>query len=263
MMIDLSERINDIILTILGTILGGFISGLVGLFLHRKRLKDEVKRKHLEEIKEKCLKPLEKELKQLSSNFDISERTSLKAFCEAVSEEITWWKIYSLERRVHDKILYRDMKNHFKKLVEKLNEIENKVIKINYPKFAELLCNITESIHEKLQEKKIISQDFPAIIKELEERGRITEYLVFGVLMRILEYNEFYWPNVYRRLKERNLLHLVNEIAKEVEQENKEAVNELKRIRYESKRIIEECLEEITDLIHYQKLEGKCKYIEI
>jgi len=59
-MIDLNEKIYDIILTILGTILGGFISGLVGLFLHRKRLKDEVKRKHLEEIKEKCLKPLEK-----------------------------------------------------------------------------------------------------------------------------------------------------------------------------------------------------------
>jgi len=152
------------------------------------------------------------------------------------------------------------MKNHFKKLVEKLNEIENKVIKINYPKFAELLCNITESIHKKLQEKKNVSQDSPAAIKKLEES---TEDLVFGVLMKILEYNEFHLPNVYRRLKERNLLHLVDEIAIEVYCENKEAVDELKRIRYESKKIIEECLKEITDLLHYQKLEGKCKYIKV
>ena len=206
-MIDLSERIYDIILTILGTIIGGLISGGIGLGLYKRRLKDEVKRKHLEEIKEKCLKPLVEELRRLSSRFDISERVSLKNYCEMASNEINWWENFSFRNSVHDKILYEDLSNHFKKLIDKLNKIENEVIKTNYPRFLELLCKVIKIVQ------------FRSATYSNSYASSVVEDIAFGTLMKILEYDKFHWPNVYKRLKEKKLLYLVDGMARRIEQE--------------------------------------------
>ncbi|MGB9693574.1 MAG: hypothetical protein ACPLYF_01885, partial [Fervidobacterium sp.] len=60
-------------LTILGTILGGLISGMVGLFIEERRRKNDAKIKHFEDLKRECLMPIRAELYKWRECFKFSE----------------------------------------------------------------------------------------------------------------------------------------------------------------------------------------------
>jgi hypothetical protein len=60
---------EDIILTILGTILGGFIAGLSGIIVEWWRENKRLREKHFEDIKRKCLELILKQLYDLKSKF--------------------------------------------------------------------------------------------------------------------------------------------------------------------------------------------------
>jgi hypothetical protein len=75
---------EDIILTILGTILGGFIAGLSGIIVELWRENKRLREKHFEDIKRKCLELILKQLYDLKSKFVFKKNR-------------TKWNLYGIE----------------------------------------------------------------------------------------------------------------------------------------------------------------------
>ena len=54
---------------IAGAILGGLISGFIGVLLEHLRVKNEARKKHFHDLKESCIRPLKNELTSISNSF--------------------------------------------------------------------------------------------------------------------------------------------------------------------------------------------------
>ncbi|MGB9760576.1 MAG: hypothetical protein ACPLZG_12175, partial [Thermoproteota archaeon] len=124
------------------TILGGLISGLIGLFIEDKRRKNEKREKHFQEIKEQCLKPLRDELLYLHDMFEFGESKipDIHSMEETLESGIHWWDYYSIKTWC-DKILFEDLRNHFSDLAKNLEEVEKR-IRHEYPEFYKNILNL-------------------------------------------------------------------------------------------------------------------------
>jgi len=62
---------------IVGTILGGLISGIIGVLLEHLRVKNEARKKHFHDLKENCIRPLKNELTSVLNCFKRFEERSV------------------------------------------------------------------------------------------------------------------------------------------------------------------------------------------
>jgi len=111
------------------TILGGFIASLSGIIVEELRERKELRNKHFEDVKQKCLEPILNRLYELRSYFEADESIDWKSLCSHdhlnyLKSDFHWWDYFSF-KSCANKLLYEDLKNHYPDLYEKLQIIEN------------------------------------------------------------------------------------------------------------------------------------------
>jgi len=77
------------------TILGGLITGFIGLLIEQWREGIRLRMKHFEDIKHKCLEPIRDELCRLRKYFDFGEggpEWSSSNISQLLTSEIRWWR---------------------------------------------------------------------------------------------------------------------------------------------------------------------------
>jgi hypothetical protein len=235
----------------IGTILGGFISGLVGLWVENRRRRNERRERHFQELKERCLKPLRKELRNLCEHFEFEEgKTPVRLMEETLESDIHWWDYYSLKRSARcDEILFEDLPNHFPGLASRLAEVERRV-KQDYPEFyREILCLLRE-IRSCKELKELSSQ---ATFKS------DPEIPYNAVFLAALGYDRGYWPNYYDLLKRAGKVDLVYKLGSSFS-ESKHC-KKAKSIKGDIVPLIDSCIREIDEILLRKELRGRCKYV--
>jgi len=243
-------------------ILEGFISNLVALLIEDRRRKKEVREKHFNEIKNNCLVPLERELNRLLQYFEFREGLFPDFysydFCKQLKEEFHWWDRYSVEEVSQaDRILFDDLPNHFENLYEKILEVDN-LVKKDYPRFIELTC----SLMKKIEEDKELEEWFNSHGLYNNDPQKIPTRRVFmqAIFMRALDYDKSEWPTYYKIIKEFSGTKVVEDVGLKYKEMNE--TKELKSLVKNAKGKINSCVKGIEEILHRNKLEGNCKYVE-
>jgi hypothetical protein len=259
----MSSELFSILQQFIGTILGGLISGLIGLWVENKRRSNEKREKHFQELKEHCLTPLRDELLRRHDEFEFRESKvpDTHLIEETLKRDVHWWDYYSLKSYC-DKILFEDLSNHFPDLVNKLIELEKR-IKQDYPKFYENILSLLKEIHSCKELNELSNQ--VAISKNDPELPYKAVFLV------ALGYDKGYWPNIYNFFKERSdLIRDVGfkgktsiELIYELGDKYSKSENciRAKKIKEDIESLIKSCEREINEILYKKELKGKCKYM--
>jgi len=246
---------------IAGTILGGLISGFIGVLLEHLRIKNEARKKHFHDLKESCIRPLKNELTSILNSFIKFEESLVRSgiYREMLEREIKWWEDYSIKRRVGNPILFEDLGKHFKGLPERLREIED-FFRKNYPEFLKSVFELLRNIEDDERLKEISNEidnslrgPNVAIISDLPKAP------FKAVFFLAVEYEKGSWPNVYRwlaRFEGRSLIFQVGE-----EYRRSELAVKIRSLMKEAEHLIGSCLERLDRILHESKLEGSCDYV--
>jgi hypothetical protein len=245
---------EDIILTILGTILGGFIAGLSGIIVEWWRENKRLREKHFEDIKRKCLEPILKQLYDLKSKFMFGEsgpQWSLRGIEELLQSDIHWWESFSFKNGFGaDALLYEDLENHYPDLYRNLQNIEIWV-RANFAEYLQAIYNLLKIIEE--------DQEFKAFEKEFKGPcvNSTSLYPAEAIFFSALGIDKSYWPNIYSYVKPKldKVKHLQNKFYNTTE------AQKLRDIINEMRTIIDECIDETKKIMLETKLKGKCKYL--
>jgi hypothetical protein len=236
------------------TILGGLISGLIGLLLERKRRKDQVLAKHFEEIKKDVLQPIIERHKYDDLQFELREDTvSYDSLYKQLGQDIHWWDYFSL-RSGADNVLYEDLHNHFKDLTEKILQFEQ-AIKSNTPIFLKRLCDISKMISEDEECKSLVSVE--VITPGMDP---IWKY-VQAILLVAMGYDKGVWPNLFNEIKNEGKIEAVYKIG--IKYRETKEIEQILSIKRDTQEKIRSCIGEAKDIMHQSKLKGDCKYLKI
>jgi len=173
----------------IGALLGGIISGLINWLLYKRKEIAEARKKHFEELKEYCIRPLLNALSDLMRNFNIEESLYFDYYLEAPSRDVKWWENFSFEGGVRNKLLYEDLRNHFKGFYEELKHIEEYVVRELYSKYLILMRELV------LKAKSMISNEFPTLPNGVSDRELLTAIMMI-VLVRIRDIGLMYMRNL-------------------------------------------------------------------
>ena len=231
----------------IGALLGGLISGLIHWLLYKRKESEEVRKRHFEELKQKCIKPLIEELSKLKESFDISENTSFDYYLEASQRDIKWWDCYSLKQRVEDELLYEDLRNHFKDLYNELEHIEKHIVKELYPKYVKLMGELVLVVRNE------IAKELSKLPSKISDKEALT-----AIIMMVLGKGKGDWPNIYMKLKKYGLLDRLQLIASRISEH--ERALELLKTREDALSKLNQAKRHLLEILHLQKLRGKCPY---
>jgi hypothetical protein len=228
------------------TILGGLITGFIGLLIEQWREGIRLRRKHFEDIKHKCLEPIRNKLLELRMYFDFWEvgpEWSSSNISQLLTSEIRWWEFFTFSSRAHP-LLYEDLKNHYRELYQDLKHIEGWV----RSEYAAYL----RAIHELL---RLIEND--SEFKEFMKGFDNSVIPLKAVLFSSLGVDKSKWPNTYSRVKHKlnELTHLQNKFNNTAE------AQEVKEITNYIVTTIDKCINKIDEILLEAKLRGKCKYL--
>jgi len=239
---------------IAGTILGGLISGVIGILLEHLRVKNEARMKHFRDLKETCINPLKEELTSILSKFKRFDEDTIASviYERMLKRKIKWWENYSIKRSIGNPVLFDDLGRHFKGLPEKLREIET-FLKEKYPKLIEDLRELSYEIEhdERLRE---LSGAKTAITTR-----QISRYPINAVFFLAIEYDKESWPNTYEWVARSEKKSLIYKIGEEYH-DSKPAI-EIRNIMREAEHLIRPCIERLDRILHKSKLEGSCEYV--
>lgn len=263
--------------TILGTlfadflvIIGGVISGLVGLIVERQSRRHDKRDKHLDNMKDECLGPLKNRLELIRLDLDFKQLgQDLQQPAHFSFDRNKWWQISSLNSRIDeidnlvDPVLYSDLNTHFPELVVSLNNLQTTLQK----EPDELLTKLHSFIDS-------LSQDFRSYLANL--RLSVAEETTFQnlkpewknqLLQAILSLTLDNTPanktvtmgllaeGIYRE----DALAVMRKVCTSYSQgtESSELGNKVREIRGK----IDGCLFIIDEVLHSSKLKGNCKYL--
>ena len=269
-------------LEIIFTVLGGLIAGVVGLSSTYISLKAHRREKHFEEHKEN-LRLLESALRQgqsqlwpftngaesikLSPKYEITPAldTGINFIISTLVTKYSDNTMYSVDR-----VLYKDIKNHFHNLWRMLIKTD-KDIKENARITFEELNKISSSIYKSLNKN---NPDLTSMFPNVGPRqvGGEKPKLMFNdaaedyqcsvagyVFLFAVKEDESNWPNKIRILKKIGLYNTLKNIGDAVNNEIKDETNEILEIREKLFSDIDDCINEIENILHQTKLKGRCK----
>jgi len=274
----------SLIETVVLTVLGGLVAGLVGYIGTIAYLKEERKKEHLKEHKrnlETVSKALDGIFKDIwifgkdpdvltlpRSPFGDEKRVAnIDIRKEPVPAEIA--NPISGNRSVGqagiDNVLYEDIPPHFPQLFRILNETE-KEAKNNGIKILRLLNSLSDLIYMKLDACDL---DFPYL------NGSNTEFRKFrdlrneiyeqdyasSVFLFVIGKDEDHWPNRCGRLKRNNIYDGLKKLAEEIRDEFGEDLKQLLVLGGALNKYVDKCKEEISKIEHTTKLKGRCPYL--
>ena len=274
----------SLIETVVLTVLGGFVAGLVGYIGTIAYLKEERKKVHLKEHK-RNLETVSKVLDGIFKDIwifverpdDLTLRrspfgneklvASIDIKNEPIPAEIA--NPFSGNRSVAqvglDIILYEDISPHFPLLFKLLNKTEQEA-RNSGVKILRLLNSLSDLIYKKLDACDL---DFPYL------NGSNTEFKKFrdlrneiykqdyasSVFLFVIGEDEDHWPNRCGRLKRYNIYDSLKKLAEEIRDEFGEDLEQLLALRDTLNKYINECKEEINKIEHTTKFKGKCSYL--
>lgn len=272
-------------LEIIFTMLGGLVAGIVGISSTYISLRAHRTEKHLEEHKEN-LRLLKSALINSKSRFwpftDGSKNLSLDK--EYPVDDILETGINIITNRsvsdpgngefyLVDMILYKDIKNHFAALWNKLEKIDRDIKekgKIVY----EDINKISKSVYDKLNKEN------PYIIELLSNlNGRITGYgdeitvkfrfndaeddyqlYIAGVVFLFaIKDEENSWIKGINSLNYKDSYGVYRDIGNAINSEMNPEINEMLESHKKLFRDIDNCVQEIEIIVHQTKLKGRCK----
>jgi len=246
---------------IVGTILGGLISGFVGVFLEHLRVKNEASKKHFHDLKESCIRPLKNELTFILNSFTRFEEKLVRSgtYREMLERKVKWWEDYLIKRRIGNPVLFDDLGRHFKGLPERLREIED-FFRENYPEFLksifELLRKIEADERLKKVSNEIASRSKGSNVVALSD---LSNYPFKAVFFLAIEYDKVSWPSIYEWLAKFEGRSLIYEVGEEYRRS--ELAVKIRSLMREAVHLISPCLERLDRILHESKLEGSCEYV--
>ena len=269
-------------LEIIFTVLGGLIAGIVGLSSTYISLRARRREKHFEEHKEnlRALKgalnngksliwPFKNTVENTSGSLQYEINPKLDNGIDFIISE--WVHTY-LDDKIYDvdEVLYKDIKNHFPKLFDKLMKAD-KDIKEDARIIIEKLNKIRLSIYSHLNKENpditpLLSNSAPKPVNG--ETSKITFDGAFDILKQIVTgevslfaigEDENNWLNIINNLKEKGLYNTLKNIGDAVNNEMKEDINEMLGLREKLFSDIDDCINEIETILHQTKLKGRCK----
>jgi len=274
----------SLIETVILTVLGGLVAGLVGYIGTIAYLKEERKKEHLKEHKKnleavsKALDGIFKDiwifvegagyLKLPKSPFRNEKRVAnIDIKKESIQMEIA--NPFSDNRSVAqvgiDNVLYEDISPHFPQLFRLLNETEQEA-RNNGIKILRLLNSLSDLIYMKLDAcdldfpysngNKIEFKKFRDLSNEIYEQDYAGSVFLF-----VIREEEDHWPNQCGWLKRNNIYGSLKKLAEEISLEFGEDLKQLLELRDTLYKYINECKEEINKIEHTTKLKGKCPYL--
>ncbi|MEM4970115.1 MAG: hypothetical protein QXE01_02555, partial [Sulfolobales archaeon] len=170
---------------------------------------------------------------------------------EALGSEIKWWENFSFRNRPGvNPLLYDDLSNHYKDLVEALKELE-KNIPVKYSKFLQLIKRLSEAIWIDPEYRRLKEHYEGSAIDDVRSiTFRAIFYLSLGVDKGI-------WPNLYTHIREKKkeVLYLGEKFYRTSEAE------ELRGLQAEVLSMVDSCIRRVDEILLESKLRGKCKYI--
>lgn len=235
---------------IFGAVLSGLIAFVVNILIERKKKRNEKREKHLQELKENCLKPLRDELSRLREHFEFNENKNPYLLKDTLESGIHWLDDYSLKNHC-DKVLFDDLPNHFPELAGKLAEVERR-LKQGYPEFCREILGLLEEISSGKVLLEISSQGVPFVREYLES-------FLNAVFLVALGYDKGYWPNTYAFLKSGGKVDLVYRLGSRFSES--ERCIKAKSIKGDIVSLIDSCIREIDEILHRKELRGRCKYM--
>ena len=269
-------------LEIVFTVLGGLIAGVVGLLSTYISLRAHRREKHLEEHKENLrslkgalingkshLWPFTNGAEDISlpTKYEISSvlDTGISFIISSLVPVYSDDNLYSV-----DKVLYKDIKNHFPKLFNRLIKTDNN-IKENARTIYKELNKISLSIYGNLNKiNPDISLMYPKAAPKESSDGitklRFNEaidyyqYFVAGdVFLFAIKENEDAWPRGIKYLKQIGLYSVFKNIGDAVNNEMKIEIKEMLELKEKLFSDIDSCINEIEKVLHQTKLKGRCE----
>jgi hypothetical protein len=243
---------ENALLSALLTILGGFIAGLTGLLVEWWRERRELRRRHLMDIKERCLKPLLEELHDLRRSFEVRESArlnSLEVRRSLESDVGRWWELFSFRRRV-DSLLYEDLRDHFPRLYEELEGLESWV-RAKYPEYLQAILRLLELIEGDSEFKAFEERFRKGFVNE------VSSYPHDAIVFLALGLDKSYWPNVYSYI--RPALGEVTRLGAKF-YESAEA-RDARGLMGEAMAKVDECIRGVREATLKAKLKGRCRYL--
>ncbi|KJE49303.1 hypothetical protein [Acidiplasma sp. MBA-1] len=269
-------------LEIIFTVLGGLIAGVVGLSSTYVSLRAHRREMHFEEHKEN-LRLLESALRQgkrslwpftngaedieLPHKYEITPAldTGINFILNILVTKYSDNNMYSV-----DSVLYKDIKNHFHNLWKMLTKTD-KDIKENARTTFEKLNEISSSIYKSLNKNNPevtfrvqnmapnqIGGEKPKIMfNDTDEDGQCS--VAGDVFLFAVKEDESDWPNKIGILKKIGLYNTLKNIGDAVNNEMKDEINEMLGIREKLFSDIDDCINEIENILHQTKLMGRCK----
>lgn len=248
--------------------------------------RSRVGEKHLEELKKLCLEPLlmgsgvkvlgePSSLQDIEGFFKIPGIEDLDSTWIQCPARLEWCRSFTLTRWCPEH-LYRDLENHWPGLYRRLGEVERLVREI-YLRFAELSCSIldrarvlfSKEIEAKLQrlgsgETESLGIDVGTIYREAVEKESM---IAWAVLLTILGDDIEKWGggDDIRRHWHKELGIFIQHIAstaRQVVEEQREAVEELKRIEAMARETVGDAASLLMKAMNARRLRGVCRYVK-
>ena len=278
-------ELNNLTLSVVFTILGGLVAGLVGYVATMVSLREQRKQRHLEEHKEN-LRSVSKaidqivgevwifvfgtgELKLPRPTFGNERRVK---HIQIKNEPIQFEVGSQFSENGHviqvgiDTILYDDITKHFPLLSKLLAKTETEVRK-NGIKIIQLLNSLSEKIYEKLGTSNI---EFPSWIKTVPEskikfselnNESIESNYAGSLFLMVIGEDEENWPSKLRNLRYYGLYDEFKRCSNEIRGDFSSESTNLIDLYRQLNSIVETTKKEIDEIEHTTKLKGKCKYV--
>ena len=264
-------------LIIIGTIIGAFISGLIGFLTTRYDRRLVRKEYHLDKHKEN-LEVLKGSLIELK--YDIYPYTRIgqkedSFVTRNYSVNELFWKNYSIidyfqvitdkngsetYYSVNQKLL-SDMEKHFKETFELLNEIKKDSREAGL-KVNKLLSEIFKIIYDRIDH-------IPVLVREIANDQGLTvtipnsgneRYYATAILNVVLDTDRAEWPNMSNFLETNKLMPGLKPISDSVKLNAKSKIKEMKDTVDSFVLKVNECIDQIDEILNGAKIKGNCKY---
>ena len=269
--------------TILGTVAGGAIAGLIGFLTTRYDRKLVRREAHLREHQDnlkvvgRALLSLKQQIWPLTAkgsddlrlpkwdkpplgnwpkNYLIADFVSIESMTEK------GYQVLAV-----DKILYSDIKNHFPKLSDQLVEVEQ-TIRMDGVKLDELMSELSVAIYNKLS-----SSDLSVLKWTLEKGERAplreivkldtneSQWYAGAVFLILIGEDPGKWPNEHAQLKRYGLFEGLQGIANDTKKTSTKDVSEMLRLYQEIFNKIDTAFTTLDELSHKMSLKHGCEYL--
>jgi hypothetical protein len=247
--------------------LGGLNAGIIGILLENQRHKNERRNNHLDSIKELCLTPIHQVLTESLTKYDLVESKHEATLLEEMLQGgCHWWEDFSLQNK-SDRVLYRDLVNHYEQLPSILKQTED-CISSTTPLYFQSVHNLEIEIHQALKNQfQVVSflEKLSASEKQTyqnltdEERQRASFQIFRLSVSKSAEEESNVVSEIRRFINSNDKVIVLRKLAAEFSNTNH--AKEVSNIRIKIDSQINKCLSIIEEAMNVAKLKGNCKYV--